>query len=182
MVKLPKFEQSEKQIVKEFVPRDRSIALSTGRLIVRADNYGSSLAKFDELFEVMAADALTFEPPIELGREDVEVVHYAGDKYARTFGLEVTILRVTLSQLNICECTKQNLLSNVTSSSHLAKLTQSPLLIGFSKIFLHLVTSSPIRCKHLPTCCTKNKRINLFCISCLMRSKFDPVCNRCLTI
>ena len=91
MVKLPKFEHSEQQIVKEFVPIDRSVALSTGRLVVRANNYGSSLAKFDELFDVMAADALTFEPPIELDREDVEVVHYGGERYAKTFGLEVTI-------------------------------------------------------------------------------------------
>ena len=91
MVKLPKFEHVEQQIIKEFVPRDRSVALSAGQLVVRADNYGSSLTKFDELFEVMASDALTFEPPIELDREDVQVVHYGGERYAKTFGLEVTI-------------------------------------------------------------------------------------------
>lgn len=91
MVKLPKFERAEQQIVREFVPIDRAISLSAGRMIVRANNYGSSLAKFDTLFDVMAADALTFEPPIELDREDVEIVHYGGKRYARTFGLEVTI-------------------------------------------------------------------------------------------
>ncbi|HEY1644877.1 MAG TPA: hypothetical protein VGF75_00640 [Candidatus Saccharimonadales bacterium] len=91
MVKLPKFVHSEQQIVKEFVPRDRTVALSAGRLVVRADNYGSSLAKFDELFGVMATDALTFKPPIELDREDVEVVRYGGESYAGTSGIEVII-------------------------------------------------------------------------------------------
>jgi hypothetical protein len=92
MVKLAKFESREQQIVKEFVPKDHDIALSAGRIIVRANNYGSSLAKFDELFDVMAADALAFEPPIELDRDDVQVTHYAGERYAGTFGLEATIL------------------------------------------------------------------------------------------
>lgn len=91
IVKLPKHERSEQQIIKEFYPRDREEALSTGRMIIRANNYGSSLVKFDEMYEIMAADALTFEPPIELDREDVEVVHYAGERYKRTFGLEVSI-------------------------------------------------------------------------------------------
>ena len=91
MVKLAKFERPEQHIVREFVPRDRTVALSSGRVVVRAENYGSSLAKFDELFDVMASDALTFEPPIELDRADVEVVHYGGERYAKTFGLEVTI-------------------------------------------------------------------------------------------
>jgi hypothetical protein len=90
-MKLPKFERSQQKIVKEFVPHEQSVALSAGRLVVRAENYGSSLTKFDELFDVMAADALTFEPPIELDREDVEVVHYAGERYSGTFGLEVSI-------------------------------------------------------------------------------------------
>ncbi len=91
MVKLPKFNSSEQKIIKEFVPSDYDAALSAGRIIVRADNYGSTLAKFDQLFDIMAADMLTYEPPIELDREDVEVVHYGGRHYARTFGLEVPI-------------------------------------------------------------------------------------------
>lgn len=91
MVKLLKFERAEQQIIREFVPKDPSVALSAGRLIVRANNYGCSLKKFDELFHVMADDAATFEPPIELDREDVEVVHYGGERYSKTFGLEVNI-------------------------------------------------------------------------------------------
>ena len=90
-MKLSKFERAEQQIVREFVPRDRDDVLSAGRVVVRANNYGSSLAKFDELFDVMAADMLTFQPPIELDREDVEVKHYAGERYSGTFGLEVSI-------------------------------------------------------------------------------------------
>jgi hypothetical protein len=91
MTKLPKFERSEQQIVKEFVPRNPEDMRSAGKLIIRASNYGSSLDKFDGFFDTMAADALTFEPPIELDREDVEIVQYGGDRYKRTFGMEVSI-------------------------------------------------------------------------------------------
>jgi len=91
MVKLPKHERAQQTIIKEFAPLDYNVGLSAGRLVVRASNYGSDLAKFDELFDVMAADGLTFEPPIELDREDVEVVHYGGTRYANTFGLEISI-------------------------------------------------------------------------------------------
>jgi hypothetical protein len=91
VVKLPKFERAEQILVKEFVPIDRELAVSAGRLVLRARNYGSRLDKFDKLFDTMAKDALTFEPPIELDREDVEVVHYGGSRYAGTFGLEVDI-------------------------------------------------------------------------------------------
>jgi|GEM_PF-7047165 len=87
---LHKFERREQRPIKEFAPRDRSVALSAGGLIVRA-NDGSSLAQFDEMFAVMAADGLTFEPPLQLDRGDVEVVRYGGERYAKTFGLEVTI-------------------------------------------------------------------------------------------
>lgn len=91
MTALPKFEHAQQKILKEFAPNNPDVALSAGRLIVRTYNYGSSLAKFDELFDVVAADAMTFVPPIELSREEVEVAHYAGERYARTFGLEVSI-------------------------------------------------------------------------------------------
>lgn len=91
MVKLAKYESSVQHIVKEFVPRDPEVERSAGRLIVRAENYASSLAKFDEFFKIMAADMLTFEPPIELDREDVEIVQYGGERYRHTFGMEVTI-------------------------------------------------------------------------------------------
>lgn len=91
MAEIEKIEHPKQQVIKEFVPGDRSVALSTGLLVVRANNYGRSLAKLEELFQIMVADALTFEPPIELGREDVDVTRYGGDRYAKTFGLEVTI-------------------------------------------------------------------------------------------
>lgn len=92
-VTIRKNESSPQKIIREFCPYlgpSTSIGYA-GRLIVRAENYGNRLSKFDELFAVMAADALQFEPPLQLDREDVEVVHYAGSMYKRTFGLEVNI-------------------------------------------------------------------------------------------
>ena len=78
-------------LVKEFAPRDSDIEKSAGRLIVRSYRYGCSPALVDELCDAMQADAATFEPPIELSRSDVEIVHYGGDMYKGTFGAEVTI-------------------------------------------------------------------------------------------
>lgn len=90
IVTLPKIQSAEQKIVREFAPYDDSDR-SRGKLIIRADNYGSSLAKFDQLYGLMHEDALTFEPPLQLDRDSVEVVHYAGERYAHTFGLEVAI-------------------------------------------------------------------------------------------
>ena len=91
MNKLPKSFGSELHIVKEFARTPREDAGGPGRMIVRATNYGSHLDRFDKLFAIMAADAATCEPPIELDRNDAEVVHYGGERYAHTFGLEVQI-------------------------------------------------------------------------------------------
>lgn len=91
IAKLPKFERSEQKIVKEFVPSNPEDVRSAGRLVIRASNYGAGLDKFDGFFDTLAADALTFEPPIEIDREDAEVVQYGGERYKRTFGLEVSI-------------------------------------------------------------------------------------------
>lgn len=91
MTKLTKHGGAEQQIIKEFVPHDPGHIRSAGRLIVRATNYGSHLDKFDGFFDTMAADALTFEPPIELDRGDVEIVQYGGERYKGTFGMEVSI-------------------------------------------------------------------------------------------
>ena len=91
MTKLTKHPRSELRLVREFAPVDPSDARSAGRLTMRATNYGSPLDRFDKFFDVMAADMLTFEPPIELDREDPEIVQYGGERIKRTFGLEVTI-------------------------------------------------------------------------------------------
>ncbi len=91
MVKLPKHESPEQHLVKEFVPNDAAKERTAGRLIIRSTNYGSKLSKFDGLFNVMAADALTCEPPIELERDDVGIVQYGGARFKRTFGMEVSI-------------------------------------------------------------------------------------------
>ena len=111
MTKLPKYERSEQKIIKEFWPRNEELETTAGRLIVRATNYGSSLAKFDEFFDIMVADALTFVPPIELHREDVEIVHYAGDSYRHTFGMEVSISQghVVPEEYTRISCTERTL-------------------------------------------------------------------------
>jgi hypothetical protein len=89
--KLPKYQRAKQSMVKEFWARDPENVRSTGRVIIRANNYGSSLAKFDELFDTLQQDMLQFEPPIALDREDVEIVKYGGYSYKNTFGIEVTI-------------------------------------------------------------------------------------------
>jgi hypothetical protein len=91
MTKLPKHRSAEIRIEKEFVPIDPQRAKSAGRMIVRSSNYGESLKYLDQLYEVMLSDALRIEPPIELAREDVSVIHFAGERYARTFGIGIAI-------------------------------------------------------------------------------------------
>lgn len=54
----------------------------TPRCVVRSRNYGSSLAKFLDF----AAEARKDYP--QLSDDDIEIVHYGGDRIARTFGIE----------------------------------------------------------------------------------------------
>ncbi len=90
-MKLPKYESSLITPIKEFAPLDMSDPCSAGSVIVRFANYGSGLDMFDRSFTAMQADMATFEPPIELDREDTKVVQYDGECYRGTFGLEVAI-------------------------------------------------------------------------------------------
>lgn len=50
--------------------------------VVRTKTYASSLAHFDELFTVAQSDFP------DLRREDCEAVHYAGQRYRGTYGIE----------------------------------------------------------------------------------------------
>lgn len=84
-------ETAKPVIIKEFAPRDKEAALSAGRLIVRETSYGSSMDKLMRFTDILIADAAAFEPPLTLTPADVEVVEYAGERYARTFGVEANV-------------------------------------------------------------------------------------------
>jgi hypothetical protein len=59
---------------------------STGSIaVLRTDNYVHTLAHFLELFEEAKKDFPELKP------EDVEIVHYGGERYAKTFGMEFEI-------------------------------------------------------------------------------------------
>ena len=55
------------------------------RVILREDNYDSRLSKFLELFEAAKSDF-----PF-ISESDINLVHYGGDRYKRTFGLEFSV-------------------------------------------------------------------------------------------
>ena len=50
--------------------------------IIRENSYGSKLSKFTKLF----AEAKKDFPYLE--EEDIEIVKYGGERYAKTFGIE----------------------------------------------------------------------------------------------
>lgn len=50
--------------------------------VVRTETYASGLMHFDELFAVAQSDFP------DLHREDCEVVHYGGQRYRGTYGIE----------------------------------------------------------------------------------------------
>lgn len=54
--------------------------------VIRESNYGSQLAKFLNLFEIAKADFPELQPHM------VRVVKYGGERYAKTFGIEFTLL------------------------------------------------------------------------------------------
>ena len=62
-------------IIKEF-------CLYSRQCIIRTDTYAHSLRHFQNLFEIAKKDYPDLKP------ENVEVIHYAGERYARTFGIE----------------------------------------------------------------------------------------------
>ena len=52
------------------------------RVVLRLDCYAHSLNVIDELFKTAQNDF----PGLD--RDDVEIVHYGGERYAKTFGIE----------------------------------------------------------------------------------------------
>lgn len=67
----------------------REFAEVSQRVIIRSNRYGSTLSYFNELLTVAEADFGTLDPT------QVEVVHYGGDRYKRTFGLEFNVAKDT---------------------------------------------------------------------------------------
>lgn len=67
------------QIIKEVVP---SNGQNKARCVIRTNSYGSTFAFLTELFQIAKADFPA------LDADDVEVVKFAGERYAKTFGLE----------------------------------------------------------------------------------------------
>lgn len=64
-------------IIREYVQNGGRVAC-----VIRANVYTSTLSHFMKLFEEAKRDF----PDLEAG--DVEVKHYAGERYSRTFGIE----------------------------------------------------------------------------------------------
>ncbi len=55
---------------------------STGTCVIRSEHYSCTIAYFNQLFAEAQKDFPGIKP------EDVEVKHFAGAVYARTFGIE----------------------------------------------------------------------------------------------
>ena len=55
------------------------------RVVIRENNYGSSLEKFERLFR----EALQDFP--FLNKDDVTIVHFGGNRYKKTFGIELSV-------------------------------------------------------------------------------------------
>lgn len=67
-------------IIREYCQPKTIGALPT--CVVRTKTYASGLMHFDELFAVAQSDFP------DLHREDCEVVHYGGQRYKGTYGIE----------------------------------------------------------------------------------------------
>jgi hypothetical protein len=102
--------QSELAIVKEFCESNLDVARHAGRLVIRSKNYGSSLRYFDQLFETMEDVASRCEPPFDVDRTDTEVVHYGGQYYKNTFGLETN---VPIGTIVPDDCTRITMLEQI---------------------------------------------------------------------
>lgn len=66
------------QIIKEFCPKYNSF-------ILRTQTYAHTLSHFEYLFAVARNDFPG------LSKNDVEIIHYGGKTYKRTFGIEFVI-------------------------------------------------------------------------------------------
>lgn len=63
------------RIIKEFCP-------ASNRGVIRTNTYGSQLSMFLELAAIAKQDF-----PY-LTEDNIEIVHYGGERYAKTFGIE----------------------------------------------------------------------------------------------
>lgn len=66
-------------IIKEFRPPTKNY---TARCVIRTNTYAGTLGHLNKLFTVAKEDF----PRLDM--EDVEVIFYAGRRYARTYGIE----------------------------------------------------------------------------------------------
>lgn len=64
-------------IIKEYFEGETAFVI-----VIRESSYGSKFDKFERLFSIAKRDFPN------LNSQDVEVVHFAGKYYARTFGIE----------------------------------------------------------------------------------------------
>ena len=61
---------------KEYCPSAQTVVIRSG------DRYGSDLQRFMDMYEEACQDGFRIE------MSDVKIVHYAGNRYAGTFGIE----------------------------------------------------------------------------------------------
>lgn len=63
------------RFIKEFCPNSKTV-------VVRCDSYGSSLQMFQDMVHSAQEDGF------HINLMDCKVVHYGGERYAKTFGIE----------------------------------------------------------------------------------------------
>lgn len=73
------------EIIKEFLKDEHDIPNRTGVCVIRTNTYAKNIQYFNELHSVAIRDFPTLKP------ETIEVVHYGGIHYKRTFGIEFVI-------------------------------------------------------------------------------------------
>jgi hypothetical protein len=66
-------------IIKEFVEKDNTA--KKYRVVIRDNCYGSKLSKFLKFINEARKD-------FDINEDEVDVVHFGGERYARTFGIE----------------------------------------------------------------------------------------------
>ncbi len=80
------------KIHKEFMPRrDKQGDTHGGIINIWTDNHRKNLDKLDGLFDILAQDALQFEPPLQLTRDMVNVVIFGGLHKKGVLGLEMRV-------------------------------------------------------------------------------------------
>jgi hypothetical protein len=82
-------------MIKEFCKESKTA-------VIRNNHYGSNLQMFNEMFE----EALLDFPNLQMS--EVTIVHYGGERYAKTFGIEFTAIHApsTYARIGQLELTK----------------------------------------------------------------------------